>query len=50
MFLSKLISWFDQLSYGSMLERYILSRNPKSIYDIERLTREFEFKLSRGGI
>jgi hypothetical protein len=40
--------WFDQRSYGSMMERYIISGYPKSIYDVERLTREFDLKLSRG--
>lgn len=42
--------WLDQFSYGSMMERYIISGYPKSIYDVERLTREFDLKLSRGEI
>jgi hypothetical protein len=41
-------SWLAQQSYGSMMERYIISGYPKSIYDVERLTREFDLKLSRG--
>lgn len=43
-------SWFGQPSLGSRLENYIMSGNPKSIYDVERLTKEFELKLSRGVI
>ena len=42
--------WLSQFSYGSMMERYIISGYPKSIYDVERLTREFDLKLSRGEI
>lgn len=42
--------WFNQQSFGSILERHILSGNPKSVYDVERLIKEFEFKLSRGEI
>jgi hypothetical protein len=29
-------------TYGSALERYIVSRNPQDIGDIERLTQEFD--------
>lgn len=42
--------WFNQLSLSSHLESYIMSGNPKSIYDVERLTREFELKLSQGAL
>jgi hypothetical protein len=42
--------WWNQFSYSSMLEQYIISGYPKSIYDVERLTREFEHKLSRGAL
>lgn len=31
-------------TYGSALERYIVSRNPQDIGDIERLTQEFDRK------
>jgi hypothetical protein len=41
---------WHQFSYSSMLERYIISGYPKSIYDVERLTQEFEQKLSRGAL
>jgi hypothetical protein len=33
-------------SYGSALERYIVSRSPQDIGDIERLTQEFDRKQS----
>jgi hypothetical protein len=48
MFYDLFKSWFNWLSFGSAMERYVISGNPKSIYDIERLTKEFELKLSRG--
>ena len=31
-------------TYGSKLEEYIVSRNPKDTGDVERLTREFDEK------
>ena len=31
-------------TYGSRLEEYIVSNNPKDTYDVERLTREFDEK------
>lgn len=34
--------------YGSELERYIVSRHPQSIYDIEQLTRQFDSQISQG--
>ena len=30
--------------YGSQLEEYINSRYPKSVYDVEKFTREYESK------
>ena len=36
--------------YGSELERYIVARQPQSIYDIEQLTRQFDTQLSQGKI
>jgi hypothetical protein len=42
--------WLSQFSYHSIMERYIISGYPKSVYDVERLTREFEQKLSRGAL
>lgn len=37
-------------SYGSMLESYISSHNPKTIGDVERLEKEYAEKLTRGFI
>ena len=31
-------------SYGSKLEEYIISRNPKDTADVERYTRDFDSK------
>lgn len=33
-------------TYGSDLERYIVNRNPQNAGDVERLTFEFNQKLS----
>jgi len=38
----------DTSDYGSKLEEYITSHNPKSTYDVEKLTKEYEEKQSRG--
>lgn len=35
-------------TYGSKLEEYIVSHHPKDGSDVERLTREFDQKQSRG--
>lgn len=37
-----------QQTYGSMLEKYIISNNPKNTYDVDRLTREFELRQHQG--
>jgi hypothetical protein len=42
--------WFTPYTYGSDLERYILSHNPQSIYQVEQLTRQFDTQLSQGRI
>lgn len=34
-------------SYGSQLERYIVSHNPKDAADVERLTLEFQEKQNK---
>lgn len=39
--LKKIFSFFD-LDYQSVIESYIMSRNPQTIGDVERLEREFE--------
>ena len=33
-------------TYGSSLERYIVSKNPQSTYDVEYWTRQFDEKIS----
>ena len=33
-------------TYGSSLERYIVSKNPQSTYDVEYWTRRFDEKMS----
>jgi hypothetical protein len=33
--------------YGSQLEDYINSRNPKSVYDVEKITKEFEISTTQ---
>lgn len=35
-------------TYGSKLEEYIVSRNPKDTYDVEKLTREFDERQKQG--
>lgn len=35
-------------SYGSSLEQYITNSNPKDVGDVERLTIEYNMKMSRG--
>jgi hypothetical protein len=37
-------------TYGSSLEHYITSRNPQHSGDVERLTVEYNMKVSRGVI
>jgi multidrug resistance efflux pump len=38
----------DQRTYGSSLEEYISSHNPQHSGDVERLTVEYNQKVSRG--
>ena len=35
-----------QDTYGNQLENYITSNNPKNVGDVERLTQEFDRKIS----
>lgn len=35
------------VTYGTQLERYIVSRHPKDAADVERFTLEFQEKQSR---
>jgi len=38
----------NDTSYGSSLEQYITERNPQHSGDVERLTVEYNMKISRG--
>lgn len=40
--LDKIKSMFSITNYSGELDSYIQSRNPQNLYDIERLTEEFE--------
>lgn len=35
-------------TYGSKLEEYIVSQNPRDIADVERLTNEYDRKTKEG--
>jgi hypothetical protein len=35
-------------TYGSRLEEYIISNNPKDTADVERLTREYDMSVNKG--
>jgi len=37
-----------QTTYGSDLEKYIVSQNPRDIADVERLTNEYDRKTKQG--
>jgi hypothetical protein len=46
-YFQKMFSEFDKpLTYGSALENYIVSRNPQDGCDIDRLSREFDYKMA----
>lgn len=47
-----LIAWLTRLSesnYQSQLERYIASRAPSSVAEVEHLERQYS-KINRGGL
>jgi hypothetical protein len=54
MFIQPILGWFKSLSedfkkpqtYGSALENYIAANRPVSACDIDRLTREFEYRMT----
>jgi len=56
MFIQPIVGWVKSLAetfekpatYGSELERYIVSNDPQSACDVDRLTREFDLR-NRGG-
>jgi hypothetical protein len=43
-FIGALLSLLSPATYGSELEKYIVSRNPQSVYDVEKYTLEFQHK------
>jgi len=45
-----LLGWFQIRSYGRELEEYIIAKNPKDLCDIERLSREYNWKISQGSL
>jgi len=46
--LDKILSFIKPMSYHSILESYICSRNPQNAADIERLTQDFNRITARG--
>ena len=42
----KYIGKLFNTDYGSQLEEYIESRYPKSVYDVEKFTRDYESKIT----
>ena len=42
-----LLGLLSDQSYGSQLEKYINSRNPKDAGDVERMTNEFQRKTQQ---
>lgn len=49
-YIQKIVEKFQKpRSYGSELENYITSHNPRDTGDVDRLTREFDTKISNGG-
>jgi hypothetical protein len=56
MLITALVGWAKSLvqsfqkpaTYGSELEAYIVSHDPQTAYDVDRLTREFDAKQTRG--
>lgn len=57
MFITAIVGWVKSLlqayqrpqTYGSELEAYIVSHQPQSAADVDRLTREFDQK-NRGSL
>lgn len=45
MLLKLIKNWFNQPTYASDLEAYIVSHNPTSVYQVEALAREYDKKL-----
>lgn len=57
MFITSIVGWVKSLAqqfakpqtYGSELEAYIVSHDPQSAYDVDRLSREFDNRNKFGG-
>lgn len=48
-YIKKQFKWRGKtVTYGSELEQYIAVRQPQNIYDVEKLTRQFDAQLSQG--
>ncbi len=48
-YVQKMFASFEKpATYGSELERYIVSNDPQTACDVDRLTREFDLR-NRGG-
>lgn len=45
-FIYRLFNNAESQTYGSSLERFIVSKNPQSTYDVEYWTRRFDERVS----
>lgn len=43
-FIGALLSLFAPANYGSELEDYVMSRNPQSVYDVEKYALDYQRK------
>lgn len=48
--LERLAEMFPKQHYQSELERYISNRFPQNPADVEHYTKEFEYRISKGGL
>ena len=46
--LGRLAELFPRQNYQSELDHYISKKHPKDAADVERYTKEFEYKISQG--
>lgn len=47
--LGALLSLFNSTTYGSQLEEYIAQHRPQNGADVERLQKEYDLKVTKGG-
>ena len=40
--------WLSTITPRSCIESYIIARGPQSIIDVERLTREYHYRTTKG--